>query len=175
MKYRFPAFVITVVMILSTTAFAKCKLPANEARLDLITESVRRCLHQGSTAGVLRIAYGDITSDGAADAAILIRRRDILHRDQDQVWIFESVGKELSLLTAIRFRHPKQYILSIESLGSDFRIDDGVLTFAEAVSVGKRLYPAHYRTVTYHWDGKRMVRIAASEIKPLQGHMREIG
>lgn len=174
MRYKFLAFV-TTVLILSTTTFAKCKLPASEAHLDLIAKSIRRCLPQGSAAEVLRIAYGDLTSDAAADTVILVRHLDIARRTHDQVWIFESVGKELSLRTVISFRHPKQYVLSIESLGSNFQIDDGVLIFDEAIVIGKSPYPAHYRTVTYHWNGKSMVRIAASDIRPLQDHMREIG
>ncbi len=65
--------------------------------------------------------------------------------------------------------------LSVESLKSNFKVEDKILVLDQAIlSVGEH-FPSHYYTIKYRWNGVQMAEVERSCLKPLPDGMREVG
>ena len=67
------------------------------------------------------------------------------------------------------------YILSIRSLGSNFKVEGGLLILDQAILREGEYVPTQYYTIKYRWNGIKMVEVERSSLKPLPEGMREIG
>lgn len=159
------------------TAFLACTASAQGiegANLENVIADVKRRMSMGSEVYVMRTAFGDLTYDGQKDVAVLVRR-NVPAGIHDQIWIFERRGRGYVFLYELSLEKARGYVLSIGSLGSNFAIDRGVLTFDQAVVTRTGCLPVEYRTVKYQWTGGGLIKTSASPLRPLPEHMREIG
>ncbi|HET9297917.1 MAG TPA: hypothetical protein VFP18_13585, partial [Candidatus Binatia bacterium] len=67
------------------------------------------------------------------------------------------------------------YILSVGSLGSNFKVEGGRLILDQAILTEGEYEPTQYYTIKYRWNDIQMVEVERSSLKPLPEGMREIG
>jgi hypothetical protein len=168
-------FGVFAIWLCCVMASAQQGPDAERAGLDDAVAAVRRSLPSGSIAYVLRTAYGDVTYDGITDAAVLVRREDVPWGIRDHIWIFELRGNRYALISDLSLNRPHEYVMSIAGPEHIFAIGKGVLIFNHAIVTDRYRPPTRYKTVKYQWNGKAMIRVAASTLKPLPEHMREVG
>ena len=132
---------------------------------------------------LMRITYGDLTGDGNEEAIILLRGCIVLRGKNtsatptlDEVFIYTLKNGRAVLLTNFEGGKRGEYILSIGSLGSNFKVEAQLLIIDQSVYKDDYEYaPRHYYTIKYRWDGSRMVEAETSALKPLPENMQEIG
>ncbi|HEX8396520.1 MAG TPA: hypothetical protein VF644_03795 [Pyrinomonadaceae bacterium] len=127
---------------------------------------------------LMRIAYGDLTGDGNEEAIVLLRGRNTpASRILDEVFIYGLKNKRAALLTNFEGRKRGDYILSIGSLGSNFRVENNILIIDQAVALedDNDYIPTRFYTIKYRLNGKRMIEIERTELKSIPENMREIG
>jgi hypothetical protein len=127
---------------------------------------------------LMRIAYGDLTGDGNEEAIVLLRGRNTpASRILDEVFIYSLKNKRAALLTNFEGEKRGDYILSIGSLGSNFRVENNVLIIDQAVALedDNDYIPTRFYTIKYRLKGKRMIEAERTELKSIPENMREIG
>ncbi|HEX8197023.1 MAG TPA: hypothetical protein VF571_12600, partial [Pyrinomonadaceae bacterium] len=127
---------------------------------------------------LMRIAYGDLTGDGNEEAIVLLRGQNTpASRILDEVFIYSLKNKRAALLTNFEGRKRGDYILSISSLGSNFRVENNVLIIDQAVALedDNDRIPTRFYTIKYRLSGKRMIEIERTKLKSIPENMREIG
>ena len=127
---------------------------------------------------LMRIAYGDLTGDGNEEAIVLLRgRKTPASRILDEVFIYSLKNKRAALLTNLEGEKRGDYILSIGSLGSNFRVENNVLIIDQAVALedDNDYIPTRFYTIKYRLNGRRMIEVERTELKPIPENMREIG
>jgi hypothetical protein len=136
--------------------------------------SIRASDHHYS---LMRIAYGDLIGHGSEAAIVLLRGQNSrLSLTLDEVFIYEFKAGQPVFLTSFEGGRRGEYILSVESLGSNFRVEHQSLIIDQAVYTNDREYmPTHYYTIKYRWDGRQILEVERSSLKPLPESMREIG
>ena len=67
------------------------------------------------------------------------------------------------------------YVLSVYSFGSNFKIEDKILVLDLAILREGEYVPTNYYTIKYRWNGIQMVEIERSCLKSLPEYMREVG
>jgi hypothetical protein len=127
---------------------------------------------------LMRTAYGDITGDGNDEAIVLLRGQNtLISRTLDEVFIYSLKNGRAALLTNFEGEKRGDYILSISSLGSNFRVGNNVLVIDQAVALDddNNRIPTRFYTVKYRWNGSRMVETERTKLKLIPENMREIG
>jgi hypothetical protein len=130
-----------------------------------------------------RIAYGDLTGDGIDEAVALLRgdvqlshENPVTTASLDEVFIYTLRDGRPVLLTNFEGGKRGEYILSIESLGSNFRIENQQLIIDQAVLKDDCEHvPTHYYTIKYRLDKGRMIEVERSILKPIPDNMAETG
>lgn len=121
----------------------------------------------------LRTATGDLTGDGRDETVVLVRDIESGIRP-DEILVYELQDKDAHLIARFPAGEQHEYVLSIKSLGSNFRIEQGSLIVDLAFRKDGKM-PTHYYTVTYRWNGSEMIETERSAARPLPEHMREKG
>jgi hypothetical protein len=122
----------------------------------------------------LRASYGDVTGDQKEEAVILLRTSDT-GRNLDEVFIYSLIHKKVVNISRFAAGQRGEYVLSIKSLGSNFKVENRILVLDLAVLREGECVPANYYTIKYRWNGIQMEEIERSALKPLPEYMREIG
>mgnify|MGYP001187784887 CR=1 FL=1 len=156
-------------------AFCQSAVAIRNVDLNRVVSSKDRSTEDRPRLSVLRTAYGDVNLDGQEDAALLVRRQTSSSNVQDEIWICEMNGNAPKIITKLSVGRDGEYALSIDSLGSNFRLDKGTLVFDRAVITSKTQPPSKYQTVSFRWNGKALVRYKVFSVLSLPEHMREIG
>jgi len=130
----------------------------------------------GAEFGLQRITYGDLTSDGSEEAIILLRGQNTrISRTLDEVFIYTLKGGEVVALAHFEGGRRGDYILSIGSLKSNFKVEDRLLILDQAILREGEYAPTQYYTIKYRWNGIQMAEVERSCLKPLPEGMREMG
>lgn len=109
---------------------------------------------------------------------VLLRGRNTpASRILDEVFIYSLKNKRAALLTNFEGRKRGDYILSIGSLGSNFRVENNVLIIDQAVALedDNDYIPTRFYTIKYRLNGKRMIEVERTKLKSIPENMREIG
>lgn len=130
----------------------------------------------GTQSGLQRIAYGDLTGDGTEEAIILLRGTNTrISRTLDELFIYTLKDGQVVALAHFEGGRRGDYILSIGSLGSNFNVKDGLLILDQAILREGEYVPTQYYTIKYRWNGRQMVEVERSCLKPIPEGMREMG
>jgi hypothetical protein len=130
----------------------------------------------GSESGLQRITYGDLTGDRSEEAIILLRGTNTrTSRTLDKVFIFTLRGGKVVALGHFEGGRRGDYILSVGSLGSNFKVEDGLLILDQAILREGEYVPTQYYTIKYRWNGRQMIEVERSCLKPIPEGMREMG
>ncbi len=130
----------------------------------------------GARSGLMRITYGDLTGDGSEEAIILMRRQNTrISRTLDEVFVYTLKNGESVALAHFEGGRRGDYILSVESLKSNFKIEDRFLILDQAILREGEDVPTQYYTIKYRWNGIQMVEAERSSLKPILEGMREVG
>ena len=124
---------------------------------------------------LLRIAYGDLTGDPSEEAIVLSRHEKKGSRPLDKISVYSLRDGKPVKLAGFPGGQPGDYVLSIESLKSNFRIEEKIFVLDLAVLREGEDVPTQYYTIKYRWNGIQMAEIERSCLKPLPEHMREVG
>ena len=129
----------------------------------------------GAEFGLQRITYGDLTSDRSDEAIILLRCQNTrTSRTLDEVFIYTLKGGKVIALAHFEGGRRGDYILSVESLKSNFRVDDRLLILDQAILREGEYVPTQYYTIKYRWNGIQMVEVERTSLKPIPEGMREM-
>lgn len=129
----------------------------------------------GAEFGFQRITYGDLTSDGSEEAIILLRCQNTrTSRTLDEVFIYTLKGGKVIALAHFEGGRRGDYILSVESLKSNFRVEDRLLILDQAILREGEYVPTQYYTIKYRWNGIQMVEVERTCLKPIPEGMREM-
>lgn len=130
----------------------------------------------GARSMIVRIAYGDLTGDGSEEAVILLRGQNTrISHTLDEVFIYTLKKGEAVALAHFEGGRRGEYILSVESLKSNFQVQDRLLLLDQAILREGEHFPTQYYTIKYRWNGLQMVEVERSCLKPLPEGMREVG
>jgi hypothetical protein len=130
----------------------------------------------GAETGLQRITYGDLTGDGVEEAIILLRGTNTrISRTLDEVFIYTLKGGKVMALAHFEGGRRGDYILSVGSLGSNFKVEDRLLILDQAILREGEHVPTQYYTIKYRWNGIQMAEVERSCLKPLSEGMREVG
>ena len=124
---------------------------------------------------LLRVTYSDLTGDKSNEAVVLLRNRKKRSRTLDEIVIYSLKNGKLFKLGGFAAGRRGDYVLSIESLGSNFKIEEKILVLDLAVLREGEYVPTQYYTIKYRWNGFQMQELERSCLKPLPEDMREIG
>lgn len=124
---------------------------------------------------LLRITYGDLNGNNNDEAVILLRSQNSRIPNQDKIVIYSSKNGEVVKLSEFMAGQPGEYVLSIKSLESNFKIEEKIFVLDLAILRKGEYVPTQYYTIKYRWNGYQMQEIERSGLKPLPEHMREIG
>ena len=129
----------------------------------------------GAKFGLQRITYGDLTGDRSEEAIILLRGQNTrTSRTLDEVFIYNLKGGKVIALTHFEGGRRGDYILSVESLKSNFRVEDQLLILDQAILREGEYVPTQYYTIKYRWNGIQMVEVERTSLKPIPEGMREM-
>lgn len=130
----------------------------------------------GAEFGLQRITFGDLTSDGSEEAIILLRGQNTrTSRTLDEVFIYTLKAGRVMALAHFEGGRRGDYILSVESLKSNFRVEDRLLILDQAILREGEYVPTQYYTIKYRWNGIQMVEVERTGLKPIPEGMKEIG
>jgi hypothetical protein len=125
---------------------------------------------------LMKVTYGDLTGDGIEEAIVLLRGQDTrISRTLDEVFVYSLKNGKVSELAHLKAGQRGDYILSIESLGSNFKIEERHFILDQAILREGEYVPTHFYTVKYRWNGIQMEETERSCLKPLPENMRETG
>ena len=129
----------------------------------------------GAEFGLQRITYGDLTSDRSEEAIILLRGQNTrTSRTLDEVFIYTLKDGKVIALAHFEGGRRGDYILSVESLKSNFRVEDRLLILDQAILREGEYVPTQYYTIKYRWNGIQMVEVERTCLKPIPEGMREM-
>jgi hypothetical protein len=129
----------------------------------------------GAESGLQRITYGDLTGDGAEEAIVLLRGTNTrISRTLDEVFIYTLRSGKAVALAHFEGGRRGDYILSVGSLGSNFKVEDRLLILDQAILREGEYVPTQYYTIKYRWNGIHMVEVERSCLKPIPEGMREM-
>lgn len=124
----------------------------------------------------MRVTYGDLTGNESEEAIVLLRGQNSLtSRILDRIFIYSLKNGKVSELAHLKAGQPGDYILSIESLGSNFKVEERYFILDQAILREGEFVPTHYYTVKYRWNGIQLEETERSCLKPLPENMREMG
>ena len=130
----------------------------------------------GSESSLQRITYGDLTGDRSEEAIILLRGTNTrTSRTLDKVFIFTLRGGKVVALAHFEGGRRGDYILSVGSLGSNFKVENGLLILDQAILREGEYEPTQYYTIKYRWNGRQMIEVERSCLKPIPEGMKEMG
>jgi hypothetical protein len=132
----------------------------------------------GLNYSLMRITYGDLTGDGSEEAVLLLRGQNTpVSRTLDEIFIYTLEKGRVVAFTNFECGKRGDYILSVGSLGSNFKVEDNQLVIDHAIAQedDPDCIPTRYSTIKYQWDDRRMTEIERSSLKPIPEHMKEIG
>ncbi|HEX8846350.1 MAG TPA: hypothetical protein VF791_17010 [Pyrinomonadaceae bacterium] len=130
----------------------------------------------GAETSLMRVAYGDLTGDRNDEAVVLLRGQNTrISRTLDELFVYTLKNGKVTALAHFDGGRRGEYVLSIGSLGSNFKIEDGLLVLDHAILREGEDVPTHYYTVKYRWNGVQMAEVERSALKPLPENMMEIG
>lgn len=133
-------------------------------------------VHAESRFVPVRSTTGDLNADENDEEIVLARYVGRSGPRPDEILVYEVDGGVVKLMTRLQVGRAGEYVLSIKSFNSNFRVESGLLVIDVAVLGDKKAEPPKlFRTVAYLWNGKELVESDRSEPKPLAEHMREIG
>ncbi|MDQ3817448.1 MAG: hypothetical protein M3362_07130 [Acidobacteriota bacterium] len=136
----------------------------------------RHTRSDGAWTSFMRVAYGDLTGDGSDEAVVLLRGQNTrISRTLDEVFIFTLKDGKLSEIAHFEGGRRGDYILSVESLGSNFKVEGETLILDQAVLREGEYVPTRYYTVKYRWNGTRMVETERSALKLIPEGWKEEG
>ncbi len=136
----------------------------------------RQVSADGAESGLQRITYGDLTGDGKEEAIILLRGQNThTSRILDEVFIYSLKNGKVVALAHFEGGRRGDYILSVGSLGSNFKVEGGFLILDQTILREGEYVPTQYYTIKYRWNGIKMEEVERSSLKPLPEGMREIG
>ncbi len=125
---------------------------------------------------LMRITYGDLTGDGSEEAIILLRSQNTrTSRTLDEIFVYSLKNGKVFKLAHFEAGRRGDYILSIESLGSNFKVEGKHFILDHAILREGEYAPTQYYTVKYRWDGIKLAETERSCLKLLPENMREIG
>jgi hypothetical protein len=125
----------------------------------------------------IRSTAGDLNADSRDEVIVLVRYvGKSSGRRPDEIVVYEMEGSAQTPLTRLQIGRAGEYVLSIESFESNFKVGSGLLFVDLAVVCGKKTATAkHFLTVVFRFNGAILVESERSDPKPLPEHMREIG
>jgi hypothetical protein len=124
---------------------------------------------------LMRITYGDLNGDGKEEAALLVRVMDKENAvGRDEIYIVSYETGEPTLYTKFSPTKPGGYVLSIGTLGSNFKIENGLLTI-DVVDPEKRRIPLRYSTVKFRISLDSIQVVERSRLRKIPDNMRETG
>ena len=130
----------------------------------------------GAESFLMRVTYGDLTGDGSEEAIILLRGQNTrISRTLDEIFIYTLKDGKPIALAHFEGGRRGDYILSVGSPESNFKVENRFLILDQAVLRVGESVPTQYYTIKYRWDGRQMVEVERSNLKPIPEHMREIG
>jgi hypothetical protein len=130
----------------------------------------------GAWTGLMRITYGDLNGDGNEEAVVLLRGQNTrISRTLDEVFVYTLKKGEPVAIDHFEGGRRGDYILSVESLKSNFRVEDRLLVLDQAVLRAGEHFPSQFYTIKYRWNGVQLAEIERSCLKPLPEGMREVG
>ncbi|HKC63019.1 MAG TPA: hypothetical protein VKB86_05250 [Pyrinomonadaceae bacterium] len=136
----------------------------------------RQTRADGAQTFLMRVAYGDLTGDGSDEAIVLLRGQNTrISRTLDEVFIYTLKNGKVFALAHFEGGRRGDYILSVESLGSNFKVEDKTLILDQAVLREGEYVPTQYYTVKYRWNGVQMVEVERSALKPIPEGWKEEG
>jgi hypothetical protein len=124
---------------------------------------------------LLRTTYGDLTGDKGEQAVVLIRSERKRSRPIDEISVYALRNGKPVKLSAFFAGQAGDYVLSIESLKSNFKIEEKIFVLDLAVLREGEYVPTQYFTIKYRWNGIQMQERERSCPKLLPEHMREVG
>lgn len=130
----------------------------------------------GARSGLMRITYGDLTGDGSEEAVVLMRGQNTrISRTLDEVFIYTLKNGEAVALDHFEGGRRGDYILSVESLKSNFKVEGRFLVLDQAILRAGEHFPTQFYTIKYRWNGIQMQEIERSCLKPIPEGMKEVG
>lgn len=125
---------------------------------------------------LMRMTYGDLTGDESEEAIVLLRGQNSRTSPiVDEIFVYSLKNGKVFELVHLKAGQLGDYILSIESLGSNFKVEEKHFVLDRAILREGEFVPTHYYTVKYRWNGIQMEETARSCLKPLPENMREMG
>ena len=136
----------------------------------------RQTSTEGAETTLMRITYGDLTNDRSEDAVVLLRGQNTrISRTLDEIFIYTLRDGKIAALDHFEAGRRGDYVLSVSSLESNFKIQDGLLILDQAILRAGEGAPTQYYTIKYRWNGIQMIEVDRSALKPLPHHMMEVG
>ena len=136
----------------------------------------RQTSSDGAETFLMRVAYGDLTGDGSDEAVVILRGQNTrISRTLDEVFIYTLKSGKAVELDHFEGGRRGDYILSVESLGSNFKVEDKTLILDQAVLRAGEYVPTQYYTIKYRWNGIQMVEVERSALKPIPENWKEEG
>lgn len=132
----------------------------------------------GAASFLMRTTYGDLTGDGVEEAVVLLRGQNTrISRTLDEVFIYTLKEGKVVLLTNFEGGKRGDYICSVNSSESNFKVENQrlILDLAVALEGDPQCDPTRYYTITYRWNGSQMIEVERSALKLLPEHRREVG
>ncbi len=130
----------------------------------------------GAESGLMRITYGDVTGDGSEEAIILLRGQNTrIGRTLDEVFVYTLKSGKAVAVAHFEGGRRGDYILSVGSLGSNFKVEDRLLILDQAILREGEYVPTQYYTIKYRWNGIQMIEVERSCLKPIPEGMKEMG
>lgn len=134
----------------------------------------KKVIHSKSF-NLLRITYGDLNGDSSEEAVILLRSQNSRTINQDKIVIYSSKNGKVVKLSEFDAGQPGEYVLSIQSLESNFKIEEKIFVLDLAILRKGEYVPTQFYTIKYRWNRYQMQEIERSCLKPLPENLREIG
>jgi hypothetical protein len=153
------------------------KRPECEKETDAIQLSNGKHVRaDGAQSWLMRITYGDLTGNGIEEAIVLLRGQNTrISRTLDEVFIYTLKDGKVVPLAHFDGGRRGDYILSVASLGSNFKVEGGLLILDQAILREGEYVPTHYYTIKYRWNGVQMAEVERTALKLLPEGMREEG
>ena len=149
------------------------------SNIKLVDFKNRRYVKQGekkTQSNLMRITYGDLTGDGNEEAIVLLRGQNtVTSRIVDEIFVYSLKNGKVFELAHFQAGQRGDYILSIETLGSNFKVEERYFILDYAILRQGEDVPTHYYTVKYRWNGIQLEETERSCLKLLPENMREIG
>lgn len=132
----------------------------------------------GAESFLMRVAYGDLTGDGVEEAIVLLRGQNTrTSRTLDELFVYTLKDGRAVLLTNFAGGKRGDYVCSVNSQESNFKVEEErlIIDLAVALADDPQCDPTRFYTITLRWNGRQMMEVERSALKPLPEHRREVG